>query len=649
MATPLRVLIIEDSEDDALLILLELRKGGYEPEYVRVETPEAMMEAIAGRQWDIALSDYVLPRFSGIDALNIWRQSGFDAPFIIVSGKIGEDTAVGAMRAGANDYFIKGNISRLVPAIQRELKEAELRRKKREAEEALLTSELRYRRLVAAVTDYIYTVEVRGGNVVATYHGPGCAAVTGYGPEEFKGDPFLWYRMIHEEDKQRVTEQTQQLLEGEDIPSMEHRIIHKDGSIRWVRNTIVPRYDELGGLAAYDGLIADITARKTAEIELGLRSAALNAAANAIVISDPGGRVIWVNPAFTNLTGYTLEEIAGRGLGILKSGVHGEEFYRDLWETIRAGKVWRGEMINRRKDGSLYPEAQTITPVVDEAGVVRHYVAIKEDVTERKRAQEALLENARMSCDMELARQIQGALLPSAPPVVTGVRCAGRWVPAAHVGGDYYDFFPRDDGSFDTVIADVSGHSVGAALIMTEARSVIRTQARSGGSPAAIVRSLNENLYEDLTRAELFTTMFYASYRPTSGILTYASAGHNPPLLYRRAEGRCLELDADGLILGVKPQVTFEEREVRLAPGDILLLYTDGITESDNGSGELFGIGRLSALLASLHGEEPEAVIEAVLSELAAFTGGRPPADDICTVAVKITPSSGSGSGESCG
>lgn len=641
MSLPLRVLIIEDSEDDALLLLRELRKGGYEPECERVETAEAMMEAIAERSWDIALSDYVLPRFSGMEALRIWRQSGFDAPFIVVSGKIGEDTAVGAMRAGANDYFIKGNISRLVPAIQRELKEAELRRRKREAEEALLTSELRYRRLVAAVTDYIYTVEVRDGSAVATYHGPGCAAVTGYGPEEFEEDPYLWYRMIHEEDRQRVTGQTQRLLEGDDIPSLEHRIIHKDGSVRWVRNTIVPRYDEFGGLSAYDGLIADITDRKIAELELGLRGAALNAAANAIVISDPDGRVIWANPAFTTLTGYALEEIVGRSLGILNSGVHGEDFYRELWETIRAGRVWRGEMVNRRKDGSLYTEEQTITPLVDGEGVVRHFIAIKEDVTERKRAQEALLENARMACDMGLARQIQRSLLPAVPPAVAGVRCAGRWVPAAHVGGDYYDFFPREDGSLDMVIADVSGHSVGAALIMTEARSVIRTQARSGGSPSVIVGSLNEILYDDLTRAELFITMFYASYRPASRVLAYASAGHNPPLLCRSAEGRCRELDAEGLILGVRSQVAFEEREVRLEAGDMLFLYTDGITESDNGSGELFGVDRLGAFLAEHHGDEPEAIIDAVLAELASFTGGRPPADDICMVAVKITPSSG--------
>ncbi|RNC68382.1 MAG: PAS domain S-box protein [Desulfuromonadales bacterium] len=641
MGIPLRVLIIEDSEDDAFLVIRELRKGGFEPEFERVETAEAMAEAISRREWDIALSDYVLPRFNGLDALRLWRQRGFDLPFIVISGKIGEDTAVGAMKAGANDFFVKGHISRLVPAIQRELREAELRRRKREAEEALVRSELRYRRLVAAVTDYIYTVAIREGSIVGTYHGPGCTAVTGYSPEEFEENPFLWHQMIHGEDRGRVIDQARRLQTGEEIPALEHRLVHKDGSVRWVRNTIVPRYDEQGVLVAYDGLIADITGRKAAEEELRLRIAALDAAANAIVISDPDGRVIWANPAFTALTGYAVDEIIGRSLGILNSGVHGEAFYRELWETIRAGRVWRGELVNRRKDGTLYPEEQTITPVADDRGAIRHFIAIKEDVSERKRAQEALLENARLSCDMDLARQIQRSLLPAAPPAAAGVRCAGRWVPAAHVGGDYYDFFPREDGSLDMVIADVSGHSVGAALVMTEARSVIRTQARSGGSLAEIVGSLNELLYDDLTRAELFITLFYASYRPISRTLTYASAGHNPPLLFREAERHCQELDAEGLILGVRPHVSFEEREVRLEPGDLLLLYTDGITESDNGSGELFGAGRLCAILAARHGDEPEAVIDAVLAEVATFTGGRPPADDICMVVVKITTSSG--------
>lgn len=634
MATPLHVLIIEDSEDDALLLLRELRKGGYEPVFARVETADEMAREMAARQWDLALSDYVLPRFSGLDALHIWRRSGADLPFIVVSGKIGEDTAVNMMKAGADDYLIKGNISRLVPAIERELKEAENRRRKRGAEEALQESELRYRRLVGAVTDYIYTVEIRGGRAVGTQHGPGCEGVTGYTSEEYRANPYLWYQMIHPDDRQQIIDQAEQLRAGEDVPPLEHRIINKNGSIRWVRNTIVPRYDESGALVAYDGLIADITERKVAEEALRLRSAALNAAANAIVISDPAGRVIWANPAFTELTGYHLEEVLGKSLNILSSGKHDAAFFRELWATIRAGRVWRGEMVNRRRDGSLYYEEQTITPVSDERQIISHYIAIKQDVSERKRAQEALLENARITYDMEVARQIQRSLLPQQSPRVAGIVCAGRWVPAAQVGGDYYDFFPRDDGSLDMVIADVSGHSVGAALIMIEARSVIRSQARAGGSPAEIAAALNSLLYDDLNRAELFVSLFYASYAPGSRVLTYASAGHNPPLVYRRS-GEFLELDAEGLILGVRQEVPFEERRTRLEPGDLVFLYTDGITETATGSGELFGVERLRRMLREWAGAPPEKIFDAVLDRLAAFSQQATLADDVCMVVLK--------------
>lgn len=504
MGIPLRVLIIEDSEDDAFLLVRELRQGGYAPDFIRVETPEDMAAALS-EKWDIALSDYVLPRFSGPDALKLWRDRGIDLPFIIVSGKIGEDTAVNAMKAGANDYLIKGNISRLVPAVRRELREAEERRGKREAEEGLR-----------------------------------------------------------------------------------------------------------------------------------LQSAALNAAANAIIISDPGGSVIWANEAFTTLTGYAFDEVVGKSLSILNSGKHENGFYRELWDTIRAGRVWHGEMVNRRKDGSLYPEEQTITPVADEEGSVRYYIAIKQDITERKLAEKAMVENARMNRDMDLARQIQRSLLPANPPRLEGLQCAGRWVPATHVGGDYFDFFPRENGSLDLVIADVSGHSVGAALIMAEARSTLRAQVLSGGSPAEIFSALNELLHDDLTSAELFITMFYAAYDPANRLLTYANAGHNPPFLVSRSEGGCHPLDADGLILGVRRGVHFEERCRRMNPGDLLVLYTDGITEAQDAEGGMFGAERLCNVINACRDETPEEIINIVLRELENFTRLPSLEDDVCMILLKV-------------
>ena len=137
MNTPLRVLIVEDSEDDAELLLRELRRGGYAPESERVETPEGLDAALARQSWDLIVSDYAMPRFNGLQALKLTQEKGFDIPFIIVSGSIGEDVAVAAMKAGAHDYLMKGNTARLLPAIERELREAHMRQERRQAEETI--------------------------------------------------------------------------------------------------------------------------------------------------------------------------------------------------------------------------------------------------------------------------------------------------------------------------------------------------------------------------------------------------------------------------------------------------------------------------------------------------------------------------------
>ena len=635
MGKPLRVLIVEDSEDDALLLIFELRRGDYSPIAKRIETVDAMLRALEEETWDVVISDYVLPGFSGLEALRLVRKSGLDLPFIVVSGKIGEDTAVQAMKEGANDYLIKGNISRLVPAIEREMQEAEVRRKRRDAEAALVRSERRYKKLVAAVTDYIYTVTIVDGKVVKTSHGPGCLTVTGYSHEEYTDNPFLWYQMIFEEDRSAVIRLTADIQAGQDIPSLEHRIRHKDGSIRWVKNTIVPRYSEQGELIAYDGLISDITERKRYEESLRLQSAALEAAANAIAITDRLGRVIWVNQAFTRMTGYGSGESLGRDLSFLKSDLHAPQFYLDLWGTITAGRVWHGEMINRRKDGTLYPEEQTITPVTDDNGCIQHFICIKQDITERKQAEQALLENTSILKEMQIAQQIQLSLLPPAPPPLQGIDCAGRCVPATHIGGDYYDIFLNGD-EVEMVIADVSGHSVGAALIMVETRSVLRAQLQTLHSPAEILAALNHLLHDDLTRAELFITMSYLSYHTKTGRLRYTNAGHPPPLLYRASGDSFLELDAEGLIIGVHREVSFQERSLSIERGDLLLLYTDGIIEAEGAGGELFGTRRLQTILSREHRKPAAEVITAVLAAVRAFSGLASFKDDISMLVLKF-------------
>jgi len=164
-----------------------------------------------------------------------------------------------------------------------------------------------------------------------------------------------------------------------------------DGNQIWLRTSKVPLRDRLDEVIGVLGLYEDITAAKEAEAQLRLQGAALEACADAIVITDHTGVIRWANPSFCSLTGYVLDEIMGRtNKGLLKSGVHPAEFYKDLWETILGGQVWRGEIVNRRKDGTLYHEHMTITPVLDKDGSIRNFVAVKQDVTERREAERRL-------------------------------------------------------------------------------------------------------------------------------------------------------------------------------------------------------------------------------------------------------------------
>ena len=162
MSKPLRVLIVEDSENDALLLVRELRRGGFEPKIERVDTAEAMSAALAHKTWDLVICDYSMPHFSGIAALELLKQSGLDLPFIIVSGSIGEDVAVAAMKAGAHDYLMKGNLRRLISAIERELRDAEVRKQRRQAQEALDDSEARKAAIFDSALDSIISTDHAG-------------------------------------------------------------------------------------------------------------------------------------------------------------------------------------------------------------------------------------------------------------------------------------------------------------------------------------------------------------------------------------------------------------------------------------------------------------------------------------------------------
>ncbi len=259
MPKTLRILCVEDSEDDAELLLRELRKGGFAPEHCRVDNEADMREALTGSSWDIVVSDYSMPNFDGISALNVLKRHGTDIPFIIVSANIGEEIAVMAMKAGAHDYIMKDKLARLVPAIERELKEANIRHQHQNSENEM-------RKLTGAI------------------------------------------------------EQT----------------------------------------------------------------------TDSVMICNAHGIIEYVNSGFVRMTGYSKDDALGNNSRLLRSGRHDDSFYGVMWDTISLGDVFQDVFINKRKDGSLYYEEKSITPLKNERGVVEHFISTGKDITEQMQTRERL-------------------------------------------------------------------------------------------------------------------------------------------------------------------------------------------------------------------------------------------------------------------
>ena len=250
---------------------------------------------------------------------------------------------------------------------------------------------------------------------------------------------------------------------------------------------------------------------------------------------------------------------------------------------------------------------------------------------ERTRAAEVELAVSRAHSD--IARKIQQSLLPEDPLGLGGARFAGRCLPAADVGGDYFGYFPRGESGVDTLIGDVSGHGVGAALIMAAARTTFMSARLVEQSAAGILSRLNALLHDDLDHADLFMTASCATFDASTRELRYASAGHPAALVLEAGTSRCVPLRANGLVLGFQRDVAFDEVKVRVNPGDVVVLYTDGISEASNDAGEFFGIGRLEEAIVAHRHADPEAMIDGVFAALERFSAGRS-YDDDCTIVV---------------
>lgn len=261
---------------------------------------------------------------------------------------------------------------------------------------------------------------------------------------------------------------------------------------------------------------------------------------------------------------------------------------------------------------------------------------------ENARLYQVAVEKGRMERELQMAYRIQAGLLPRSMPELPGWEFAAHWKPAREVAGDFYDFIPLEEGKLGLVIADVTDKGMPAALFMAFTRSIIRASLDRAVQPIQAVRQANRLICRESSYG-FFVTLFYAQFEPDSAEVTYVSAGHNPQLRYLDTSARSLERDSapifqlgyTGMPLGISEEAPYEQRHITCAPGDCLLLYTDGVTDAVNDRGEHYSFARLQSFGQSHYQADPQDILQNLESELLNFVGDTPQFDDITIVVAK--------------
>ena len=236
--------------------------------------------------------------------------------------------------------------------------------------------------------------------------------------------------------------------------------------------------------------------------------------------------------------------------------------------------------------------------------------------------------------ELDVASKMQQSILPSHFPEGDDYQVFGNMEPARNVGGDFFDVVRLENGRVGLAIADVSDKGVPAALFMMSSRTLLKGAAIGRSAPSEVLREVNDLLHQD-NEAEMFVTLFYATYDSESGAFTYANGGHNSPLIVRADGSSALLPLTDGIALGLRPGILYLQETITLLPGDTVVLYTDGVIEAINGQGEQFGIERLREVFGAARPKDSQGVVTEILNAVNVFAGDTPQFDDITCLTLR--------------
>jgi PAS domain S-box-containing protein len=383
MGQLLRIMLVDSSDRDAAHVMSVIDAAGLQAQFTHVRDRAAFLEQLPRQSWDLLLCECRIDDLSAQELIALLRRRELSIPVIVVCRGVGEALAVSVMHAGAHDFVSKQDLSRLVPAIERELAEQAVHRR---ADRILRETEQRFRQLSDNIQGVFWMLDAQAEQTL--YLSPSFEEVWERPAQLMLASPRFLLSTIHPEDLGSI----QQILDEQGWTALNHdyRIVLADGSERWIHTRCFAVPDEPGERPRIAGISADITAQKQLAQEKEMMARALEQSADAVMITDVQGQIIYVNQAFEDLSGYAKEEVLGQRPSLLRSGFQDEEFYRKVWQSLSIGLPFTDVFINRRKDGELYYEAKTITPLRGEGGEISHYVSTGKDITERLKVRERL-------------------------------------------------------------------------------------------------------------------------------------------------------------------------------------------------------------------------------------------------------------------
>ena len=660
----MKVLLIEHDERFARYVGEMLGQArDFEAQILAFSDLGKGLSALGGDDFDVVVMDMSLPDGAGLANVNLLRAGAPQVPIIVAGDSDDEAVALEAVHAGADDYLVK---TQLTPSwLERSLRYAIERNR---MDRALLEAEEKYHGVFDHLVEGIFQTTPDGRYLMAN---AALARIYGYDtPEELiQGLTDITHRLYVQEG--RRDEFVRLMQENDVLSGFESQVFKKDGSVIWISENCRAIRDSKGRVLYYEGTVEDTTQKRSAEEKLrhseALYHSLVETLPQNIFRKNLQHQFTFGNKHFCNVLGRPLEEILGKTDFDFFPKELAEKYQRDDRQVIETGEPY--ETVEEHQppgSGKIYVQVVK-TPLRDADSKIIGLQAIFWDITQQRMAEEKIrkanaalaqsrrelsVKNSEMEDDLKMAREIQLTILPQQYPTFpkegpgseSAFQFTHRYLPTGSVGGDFFTISALSETEAGVFLCDVAGHGVRSALVTAMIRALVEELKPLARNPGDFLTKLNGDLCAILrhTGTPLLTTAFYLAADWKTGVMLYANAGHPKPLHVRRQAGQVLQVvNASGKgqpALGLMEDAKYKSSEILLSPGDLLLLYTDGLIEVQSPNGDLYTQQLLqSAVQRLLHDPAPK-LFDALLEEVREFSGGAPFCDDVCLVGMEVSP-----------